>query len=238
MDRDGTILGFITEAACGRNIALGDEEFVLRSLQRLTNFGCLYRAVTTNQFLVSGGKLRLLRFPEIVYYSDQEQLKKDAEYNHKWALDELFEEFRNYGPYGHHQNPPLRLTLNPYDVKYLRMLPTPERPLDLNSMGLNPRFMWTLSFANVFGYDEKPLVARTTRRSQRKDFHLIYNRKDRQSVDGSAQDRAQLVYSRIKTRPSLHLRRTKILEELSSTEGTASILEGMADEVDSGLNVI
>lgn len=53
--------------------------------------------------------MRLLELDNIVPYSDQEKLRRDAEYYHKWGLDELFEEFRNYSAYGLYQLPPLRL---------------------------------------------------------------------------------------------------------------------------------
>ncbi|PPQ80333.1 hypothetical protein CVT25_003616 [Psilocybe cyanescens] len=241
LDRDGSIIGFITEAAWGRNIGLEDEELVAESLERLADAGCIYQSVATNQFLISGGKLRLLQLHSIVPYKDQEKLKRDAEFLHKWALDELLQEFRDYGPYGRYRFLPPRLKANPFDVKYLRMLPIPERPLGRNFIYPDPRFLFKTGVMDLTGLedDERPFAANTKRRSRRKDLHLIYNRKDRRRMptDDAIQDRGQLVVSsRTRNRNPNHLhdatshpylRRVKVLQELSSTEGTENLLEGI-----------
>ncbi|KAH9477109.1 hypothetical protein JR316_0011025 [Psilocybe cubensis] len=227
LDKDETILGYVAEAAWGRNIGLGDEELVSSALKRLESLGCVYRAVSSNMFLVSDGKLRLLMPQNIERYNCPELLKKNAEFHHNWALDELFDEFRNYGSYGLLRLPPLRLIMDPMDVKYLRMLPTPERLFNHSWRGV---FLTTCKLTCVEEEDQQnDRVTTSSRRSLRKRRYFLHV----DPVDINAYQRGLTISppSRI-TNFHPYPRRKKVLQELSSTEGTESIVEGSTSDLD------
>lgn len=119
VDRDGQVVGLVTEAAWGRPIGLSDRDFVTSELKRLESHGYLYGATFCNSFLIADGKLRFLQPIGIRKYSNPEELKREAAFIHTKAIDELFQEFEDFGPFGNFRLLPMALTGETQEISTL-----------------------------------------------------------------------------------------------------------------------
>lgn len=192
VNKDGQIVGLLTEAAWGRPLRLSDKEFVIAELKRLESFGYLYGACLLNYFLIADGNLRLLQPMCIRHYSDPATLNREAAFLHTRHLDELFQEFEDFGPVGNFRVlPPVLVNKNDI-ISYLRH-PIPR--------GLSTSGMIFLDYIQRQGYraiinygdddhteDDHPisLVSLRTRRPQRGTLRLLYSHPSRKN--GSLED--------------------------------------------------
>ncbi|KIM41862.1 hypothetical protein M413DRAFT_27425 [Hebeloma cylindrosporum] len=129
--KDGTVVGLVTEAAWGRPIKSSDRALIYQTAARLQSRGWVYFGSLHNHFLIAGGKVRLIEPSALKFYSkdDTERLYSDAERFHWWALNKLFWEFENYGPFGNVRLPQPRFTASFSNSNLVIPPPSPERPL-------------------------------------------------------------------------------------------------------------
>lgn len=127
--RDGSIMGLVSEAAWGRMIEPLDRVLVYQTIARIQRRGIIYRGCLTNRFIIADGKVRLIELNCITVIQDRDLLEKEAELWHWQELEKLFLEFDRIGPYGLYRIPMRRFWWWSFeDLKYIRPLPSPERP--------------------------------------------------------------------------------------------------------------
>ncbi|KAF8900426.1 hypothetical protein CPB84DRAFT_1847226 [Gymnopilus junonius] len=187
--RDGSIMGLVSEAARGRIAEPSDRILIYQAIARMQRRGIIYKGCLTNRFIIFGGKVRLTELNCITVIQDRDLLEKEAELWHWKELEQLFLEFDRIGPYGLYRIPLWRFWWwSSEDLKYIRPLPSPERPL--GGLLLYPDFFEMYPIPHWPGYipvekddEDEPVLSSLRKRKGRLPVAMLLAN----FVEGSSQ---------------------------------------------------
>ncbi|KJA21059.1 hypothetical protein HYPSUDRAFT_166185 [Hypholoma sublateritium FD-334 SS-4] len=171
LDRNGRIIGLVTEAAWGRMVKSSDRSLVWGAIAKLQKRGLIYKGCLTNRFVIANNKVRLVELNQIAwYYGDQEKLSRESETYHWSPLRQLFGELNQFGPHGNNRLPLIKFTTT---EKSIVLLPYPLASPYIRVSGSYSKLE---RFARTFGFkflkpddedDDRPYSASSRNSSPR-----------------------------------------------------------------------
>lgn len=127
LDRNGRIIGLVSEAAWGRMVKPSDNALVHWAIAKLEKRGLIYKGCLTNRFVIANNKVRLVELNQIAryYYEDPKKFKQDSKKYHWSQLKQLFQELDQIGPHGNNRLPLIKFTTTARNIVFLPSTSSP-----------------------------------------------------------------------------------------------------------------